>query len=362
MLFKLLGRLVAAVLALIAGAAAAAFVLSFRDERPAVTYVQRNPRVQQVPPSAPDEPRANPGTGGEFRDGLTVTGSTPHRLILFTFDDGPDWKTTPKLLDELDAVGVKAVFFISAWRISGESFRQQQQRAIAQQIVARGHMVASHTYSHRQLTLLSNASIEKELLSTEVIFREVFGDRPWLFRPPGGAHSARVDALVANRGYTTMLWNLGTGDVRVDSPQKVFYTWRRVLSRREREAGDRGGIVLLHDTHAWSVEAFRLIYDELERRNCLLWQRGEELYDVVSDPRLFFVPRADAHASTVVTRTLVQPQTLEARQTQLRARAAARCSNTPTKHEQVFISALSVSLRNLPRSSIKKSSELHLPQ
>ena len=66
-----------------------------------------------------------------------------------------------------------------------------------------------------------------------------------------------------------------------------------MLERRERENGERGGVILLHDTHEWSVEAFPRIVAELQRRNCALLEQGEELYDIVGDPRWFHAPRPE---------------------------------------------------------------------
>src|SRR5690606_41552049 len=63
------------------------------------------------------------------------------------------------------------------------------------------------------------------------IFERVLGERTWIMRPPGGARSARIDGLLAERGYTQMLWNLGTGDFQVRSADDVMRIWLRVLER-----------------------------------------------------------------------------------------------------------------------------------
>ena len=76
--------------------------------------------------------------------------------------------------------------------------------------------------------------------------------------------------------------------------REVVAAARKVLARNQRRDGQRGGVVLLHDTHSWSVEAFRLIMRDLERRNCELLSGDEELYDVVDSLAPFFVPAAGA--------------------------------------------------------------------
>ncbi len=281
-------------------------------------------------PPPTQEPSAEARDGQRrdgYGDGLIIEGGTPHRLILFTFDDGPDRRTTPLLLDRLDAAGVKAVFFLTASRIAGTNTMEREQAALARETLARGHLVGSHTLDHLQLPLLEDAAVAAQVIGAEEVFRRALGFRPTLLRPPGGARSPRIDEMLAARHYTTVLWNLSTGDPQVHSAPEVFDTFRRVLERRERENGERGGIILLHDTYAWSVDAFQMILAELWSRNCRLLARGEELYDVVADLSFFYQPRAGAPASAVAKPGEVSPQVLAQRQARLRVETAARCNS-----------------------------------
>jgi peptidoglycan/xylan/chitin deacetylase (PgdA/CDA1 family) len=255
-----------------------------------------------------------------------MTGSTAQRLILFTFDDGPDRATTPLLLDRLDAAGVHAVFFLTGANLVGENVAQRRNQQIARDTVARGHFVASHGMNHRQLPLLSDLDVSREIVDTERVFEAVLGARPWLFRPPGGAHSPRIDKLLAARGYTTMLWNLGAGDFQVRSAKDVHETWRKVFERREAQ-GERGGIVLLHDTYSWSVDAFQLIVRDLLDRNCALLESGQELYDFVDDPRIFFEARNGRDESALAGPATLEPARFAARQDSLREETRQRCGS-----------------------------------
>lgn len=284
-------------------------------------------------PALPEEatprglPAREPGFDGlaeALRDGRIMRGATPHRLILFTFDDGPDRNTTPLLLDRLDAAGVRAVFFLTGDNLRGENVAERKNQEIARETVRRGHTVASHGMRHRQLPLLSDYEALLEVGQTEAVFRRVLGARPWLIRPPGGARSARIDRLLAERGYTTMLWNLGAGDFQVRTAADVHKTWQAVFERR-RAQGEEGGIVLLHDTYAWSVDAFQLIVQDLLDRNCALLAKGEELYDFVDDPALFFEARAGADVSAEAAPLVLSPEALAARQAPLREETAQRC-------------------------------------
>lgn len=278
-----------------------------------------------APAAEPVPPPPNP-VRSELGGGALVTGASRQRILLFTFDDGPDARYTRRLLDMLDARGVRAVFFLTAERFAGPSPWARENRTIVRDIAARGHVLASHGFRHVQFPLLSNAELLQELDASDDAFVDAIGLRPTLIRPPGGARSARTDALLASRGYTPVLWNLGTGDAQVRTADQVVETFRRVLAAREAESGSRGGIVLLHDIHPWSLEAFPRILDDLDRRNCSLYARGEELYDVLDDPAPFVVARPPgASPSDAAPWAELDAPEHEARQARLREHTAARC-------------------------------------
>lgn len=245
--------------------------------------------------------------------GLSIDGATPRRTLLFTFDDGPSRRNTPRLLDMLDRLGIRAVFFLTTESFGDGNPWEREHSEIVQEIVDRGHTIGNHTETHRQLPLLSNAEIEIELRRSERKIKHAIGLRPRLIRPPGGALSARVSALLAAKGYTSVLWSVYTGDLEVDTAEDIVRTFFRVLRRRERESGDRGGIVLFHDTQAHSLDAVPRLVDAIRRRNCQLLAEGEDLYDIVGDIR-YFVPGHEPEDS------------LDARQARLRERAARECA------------------------------------
>jgi hypothetical protein len=84
----------------------------------------------------------------------------------------------------------------------------------------------------------------------------------------------------------------------------------------------------LHDIHAWSVEAFPRIVAYLDQRNCALLEQGEELFDFVDDPALFYQRRSENDdASTVAPIVTLDEGMLEVRQARARLRAEARCAN-----------------------------------
>lgn len=312
-------RLSCCLLALVAGG-------SFRrapEARPAPVTIA----PITIRPSRTQEPRhAEPGpdmpglvpivsddvTGLRFPSGLTIYGGTRRRAILFTFDDGPSLRTTPRLLDILDELDIKAVFFVKSESFGNGNPWEREHAAIVREIVRRGHLVGNHTETHRQLPLLSNAEIDAELAVSERKIEWTLGRTPRLIRPPGGALSERVEQLLAERGYSSVMWALYAGDLEVDTAEDVVRTFFRVLDRRELDTGDRGGIVLMHDTKHHSVEALPRLVEALGKRNCKLLDKDEELYDIVDDLG-YFVPGHEPD------------QTLEERQAEIRDRARRSC-------------------------------------
>jgi peptidoglycan/xylan/chitin deacetylase (PgdA/CDA1 family) len=253
-------------------------------------------------------------TGLRFPSGLTIRGGSKHRAILFTFDDGPSSRTTPRLLDLLDDLGIKALFFVTSESFGNGNPYERRHAKIVGEIVRRGHLVGSHTETHRQLPLLGNEEIQAELAITERKLRRAIGRTPRLIRPPGGALSKRVEGLLGELGYTSVMWAVYAGDLEAKTPDDVVRTFFRVLDRRERETGDRGGIVLMHDTKRHSLDALPRLVRALQKRNCALLERGEELYDIVDDLG-YFIPGHEPD------------QTLEERQQEIE-RDVQRACNT----------------------------------
>ncbi|MDH5672906.1 MAG: polysaccharide deacetylase family protein [Myxococcales bacterium] len=229
------------------------------------------------------EPRAR-----QFGEGLALppelSGHTRHPLLHFTFDDGPDPVQTPRLLDALDAAGVKATFFFSASRFLSGERRNARAVELAREVARRGHAIGSHSFDHQRMARLAPPALREQLARNHAAFEHAFGRQSLLFRPPFGSSNRALRGMLRERGYSNVLWNIGLADWVERPPQAIEETFFKVLARNERRDGDRGGIVLMHDTHAFSVDAFLLIMGELERRNCeALQQEHRPLYDVVDD-------------------------------------------------------------------------------
>ncbi len=152
-------------------------------------------------------------------------------VVYLTFDDGPSGYTHA-VLDVLDRHGAKATFFVLGSNIGG---RQSTAAAIRQ----RGHEIGNHTWSHPDLTGLSDGAVRDQILRTDNAISAATGHGSDCVRPPGGSISARVRSIISEFGMSTVLWSIDTADW-VDSATVSS------IKRQLDQARD-GSIILMHD-------------------------------------------------------------------------------------------------------------------
>lgn len=166
---------------------------------------------------------------------------TSRPVVALTFDDGPHPELTPKLLDLLRAEGVRATFYVIGRNV--EAYPD-----IARRIVAEGHEIANHSWSHPSLTSLGAARLNQELRSTSEIIERTTGRRPTNMRPPYGAINERVRrTILQEHGLDVVMWSVDPLDWRRPGPA--------VVARRLVDGAAPGGILLAHDIHPGTIEA-----------------------------------------------------------------------------------------------------------
>jgi peptidoglycan-N-acetylglucosamine deacetylase len=154
--------------------------------------------------------------------------------IALTFDDGPDARWTPAVLDALDARDQRATFFV----IGEKAARNPE---LLQDIARRGHEIANHSWSHSNFTpFKAPAAIADELLRTNAVVEQVTGRRPRWFRPPVGLLSPRVAEGARRAGLELVCWTASARDgVARTTPDAAF--------KRLDPALQPGAILVLHD-------------------------------------------------------------------------------------------------------------------
>jgi peptidoglycan/xylan/chitin deacetylase (PgdA/CDA1 family) len=207
-----------------------------------------------------DEPVAlwSPGHGAFTR----FHPSSSPREILLSFDDGPDLLGTPTILAELDKRGLKGIFFVTGWRLTGQRPEDVARRDLVRKIAAHGHLVANHGMNHHDLCRNPEEQASEIDASTELI-AETTGVRPLLFRSPYGAFCPSLNAALTARGLPDIGWNIDPQDWKMGNSEDAVFAY---LTGKAEQLKGRG-IMLLHDTHEASVHALPRFLDWLAREN-----------------------------------------------------------------------------------------------
>lgn len=154
------------------------------------------------------------------------------KCLALTFDDGPDPKHTPLLLDLLSKLDAKATFFLVG---------QQAEKypGMTKEIIAQGHEVANHSWSHSLALLQSKKRMCYEIEKTQSVLEDITGVLPRWFRPPFGIFGLGMEALLEERGLKPILWTQSLWDFRSQSQERLIKYFKRGLKS--------GAIYLMHD-------------------------------------------------------------------------------------------------------------------
>jgi peptidoglycan/xylan/chitin deacetylase (PgdA/CDA1 family) len=197
------------------------------------------PAPAPAPPSSPEPPRVD---------------CRKDACVAITFDDGPAAGTTSRLLDVLAHAKAPATFFVLGTQA------QAYPRVLAR-IVADGHEIGNHSWSHPDLTRLDARAVRKQILRTERAIEKATGVTPTVLRPPYGARDKKVDALARTLGYAEVLWSIDTRDWANHSPKKIV-----AAAAKAR----RGSIILMHDIHPETVDAVPRVIAKLRKKGFTL--------------------------------------------------------------------------------------------
>jgi peptidoglycan/xylan/chitin deacetylase (PgdA/CDA1 family) len=164
-------------------------------------------------------------------------------VVSITFDDGPNPRATPRILDELRRAGVRATFFV----LGRHAERWPE---LVRRMALEGHQIGNHGFFHRKLHRRTPAYVRDDITrGTEAIVR-ASGVRPHHFRAPHGFRSPWVTPIAASLGQRTVGWSLGVWDS--DRPGAD------VIASRAIEGMHAGSILLLHDGDGYDPEGDRM--------------------------------------------------------------------------------------------------------
>ncbi|MGI9114446.1 MAG: polysaccharide deacetylase [Chthoniobacterales bacterium] len=201
------------------------------------------------------EPAAKPPTTPAPLPEAKTTISSVHvdgPYIALTFDDGPNQKLTPRLLDLLALHHIHATFFVV-----GENAAEYPE--ILQRAVREGHEIGNHSWSHPNFARMSEEAVRSQVKRTEDAITSATGARPTLLRPPYGSITAHQKHWLHDElGYEIILWDVDPLDWKNPGPSVVA---NRILKETRP-----GSIVLSHDIHAQTIEAMPDTIRELEEK------------------------------------------------------------------------------------------------
>lgn len=203
--------------------------------------------------------RANPNS-------IFVNGANKSKIVALTFDDAPDSKDTPKLLDILKDQGVKATFFLIGKKINGCE-------NIVERAYDEGHLIAGHTYTHPALTKISSQQVESELTGVDDKIYSVIGRRIVFIRPPYGDINQSVDNTYNRLNYKAVLWSIDTLDWQNHDKNKIINT---VMAKASTD-----DIILCHmdGTDGATLEAVPELIKNLKDKG-YSFERVDQLLDI----------------------------------------------------------------------------------
>ena len=192
--------------------------------------------------------------------------------VAISFDDGPDPKWTPKILDVLKQKNVKGTFML----IGAEA---AENVGVMKRIVREGNEIGNHTYTHPDISEISQRQVDLEVKLTERLFASKLGVQPLYFRPPYDIDEepetddqAAPVVHIQHDGYTIIGSKLDTNDWNEHprkSPAEITQSILAQLDTMKVKPQFRGSIILMHDgggDRSATVAALPVLIDALRAR------------------------------------------------------------------------------------------------
>jgi peptidoglycan-N-acetylglucosamine deacetylase len=205
-------------------------------------------------PNAPEPPSValKPQSPLPAKVEFIRSGPTQGNRVALTFDDGPTPGVTDRILDELKQRKLQATFFMIGQRIAAAP-------DLARRVLAEGHEVGNHTFTHPDLTKIPDRQADAEIQQTQDVMREIMNHRPLWFRPPYLAFRQNQAAMAESRGMRIAFCS-------VDSRDWAQPGEAEIVQKISAEAS-AGAILLCHDMHPQTANCTGQILDGLLERD-----------------------------------------------------------------------------------------------
>ena len=192
--------------------------------------------------------------------------------VAISFDDGPDPEWTPKILDILKQKNVKGTFFMI-----GEV--AEDNVGVMQRVFREGHEIGNHTFTHPDISDISDRAVDLQLNATERLFASKLGVQPVYFRPPYSIDQepdtndqAAPIFHIESHGYVIVGDKIDTNDWDEHprkSPQEIVDSVFAQIQMAQTKTWMRGSVILMHDgggDRSATVAALPVLIDALRAR------------------------------------------------------------------------------------------------
>ena len=201
---------------------------------------------------------ARPQIGSVPYGGDGVYSCTVPGTVAITYDDGP-YVYTSGVLDQFAAYNAKATFFITGNNIGKGPIDQagSQWPGVIQRMIAEGHQVASHTWSHQDLSAITPQQRKDQMVKNEMAIRNIIGKFPTYMRPPYSSCTAAsgCEADMAALGYVVAYFDLDTDDYNNATPELVQNAKNRFSTAVTPSNKDNDDfLVIAHDIHQQTAQ------------------------------------------------------------------------------------------------------------
>ncbi|TQK74833.1 peptidoglycan-N-acetylmuramic acid deacetylase [Brevibacillus sp. AG162] len=189
------------------------------------------------------------------RHGAVFLGDTTKKELYLTFDNGYENGFTPKILDTLLAKKVPAIFFVTGHFV-------KEQPELLKRMAQEGHLIGNHSWSHPDMTTVSNQKIKDELTKVSDAVQQVTGQANMRYlRPPRGIFSDRTLAVTKDLGYTNVFWSVAYKDWDTKVQRGAKYAYDSVMAQLHP-----GAVILLHSVSKDNAEALGMMIDEARKQ------------------------------------------------------------------------------------------------
>lgn len=171
------------------------------------------------------------------------------RVVAVSIDDGPDPVTTPRVLEILERYHAKATFFCIGRRVA-------EHRSLVKEMVARGHDVENHSFSHpHYFSLLGPRAIGAEVSAAQEVIASVTGRAPVFFRSPAGLRNPFLEPVLRRLDLKLVSWTRRGFDTVTSNAERVV--------RRLAKSLSSGDILVVHDGNSARDGADRPVIFEI---------------------------------------------------------------------------------------------------